>query len=296
MSFQLNLSIAACFLFAIFTSANAMEEIKVKPIAVSDNIHMLVGKGGNIGVLTGSDGTFVIDDQFAPLTEKIISAIKSIGGDTPRFLVNTHFHGDHTGGNENLGKKGTLIAAHDNVRIRLTNGSFISAFGMKSPPADEAALPVLTYSQDMHFHINNETVHVIHIANAHTDGDSIVHFKNANVIHAGDTFFNGFYPFIDAAHGGSLKGMINAAEQIIALSDDNTKIIPGHGPLTNKDQLQVYRDMLNTAYTRLLDLKNQGFSVDEVVNQKPLKDLESKWGNGIFTGDRWIQIVYPGVR
>ena len=218
-----------------------------------------------------------------------------MGGDTPKFLINTHFHGDHTGGNENLGSKGTLIVSHDNVRQRLEDGSFIKAFGMKSGPANKAALPVMTFSETMHFHINGDSVNAIHVPNAHTDGDSIIHFKKANVVHAGDVFFNGFYPFIDADHGGSVKGVIKAADTILAITDSNSKIIPGHGPLADKAQLQAYRDMLQTAYTRLVALKNQGMSAEDAIAKKPLADLEDKWGKGIFTGDKWIAVVYPGV-
>ena len=264
-------------------------------IPVTDNIYMLSGQGGNIGVFLGGDGTFVVDDQFAPLTEKILAAIKSVGGDTPRFLINTHFHGDHTGGNENLGKAGTLIVSHDNVRQRLVNGSFIEAFGMNAPPANKVALPVLTFSEDMHFHINNDSVNALYVPGAHTDGDSIIHFKKANVVHAGDVFFNGFYPFIDAANGGSLRGTIAAADAILALTDSKSKIIPGHGPLADKKQLQAYRDMLATAYTRLLKLKNEGASVEDAINHDPLADLESQWGGGIFKGEKWISIIYPAV-
>ena len=210
-------------------------------------------------------------------------------------MLNTHFHGDHTGGNENFGTKGVLIVSHDNVRERLNNGSFIQAFGMKAAPASKAALPVVTFSDDIHFHINSESVHAIHVANAHTDGDSFIHFKNANVVHAGDIFFNGFYPFIDAAHGGLLKGVIEAADKILSMTNAQSKIIPGHGPLADKAALQAYRDMLNIVYERLLKLKNEGTSVDDAVANKPLADLEAKWGGGIFTGDKWISIIYPGV-
>lgn len=166
---------------------------------------------------------------------------------------------------------------------------------MKSPPAHKLALPVLTFSEDMHFHINSQSVNAIHLPGAHTDGDSIIHFKNSNVVHRGDIFFNGFYPFIDAAHGGSLKGTILAVDSILAITDAQSKIIPGHGPLGDKAQLQAYRDMLNTAYTRLLKLKNEGVSAEEALMHDPLADLEAQWGNGIFTGEKWIGIIYPGV-
>jgi cyclase len=197
--------IAAFYLFTV-SALQAQDDVTIGVIPVTDNIYMLTGQGGNIGLFVGKDGTFVVDDQFSPLTDKIFAAIKSVGGETPRYLINTHFHGDHTGGNENLGKAGTLIISHDNVRERLVNGSYIEAFAMNAPPANAVALPVLTFSRDMHFHINDESVKAVHLPGAHTDGDSIIHFENANLVHAGDMFFNGFYPFIDAANGGSLKG------------------------------------------------------------------------------------------
>lgn len=288
-------AIAATYLLTLST-VFADEEVKINTIPVTDNIFMLMGKGGNIGLFTGADGTFVIDDQYAPLTEKILAAIKSAGGNTPRFLLNTHYHGDHTGGNENLGNTGALIVSHHNVRLRLKNGSYIQAFGMKSPPAKNVALPVVTYSDDMHFHINNETVRAVHVPSAHTDGDSFIHFQKANVVHAGDIFFNGFYPFIDAAGGGSMQGMVRAVDSILAITDANSKIIPGHGPLADRSQLVAYRNMLDTAYTRLLKLKNAGVSAEDAVVEGPLDDLEDEWGDGLFDGDRWITIVYPAVR
>ena len=287
--------VALPILLAGVQATSAQDEVKVDATGLTDSIHMLTGKGGNIGVFIGADGTFIIDDQYAPLSEKIVSKIKSIGGDTPKYVFNTHFHGDHTGGNENLGNMGSVIVSHDNVRKRLVNGSFIEAFGMKSAPASNAALPAITYSNNMHFHLNGDAVNAVHVANAHTDGDSFIHFKNANVIHAGDIFFNGFYPFIDAANGGSLAGVISAVDEILSMSDPDTKIIPGHGPLGDKAQLQAYRDMLSSAYQRLLKIKNGGGSVDDAVAQAPLADLEEKWGGGLFPGDKWIKIIYPGV-
>jgi len=291
---MLSAAIAAVYMFPASTLL-AQGDVKINPIPVSENIYMLSGQGGNIGLFLGEDGTFIIDDQFAPLTEKILAAIKSVGGDTPRFLINTHFHGDHTGGNENLGNVGTLIVSHDKVRERLVAGSYIKEFGMNSPPANKAALPVLTFSEDMHFYINNDSVNAVHVPSAHTDGDSIIYFKKANVVHAGDIFFNGFYPFIDAANGGSLRGTIAAVDAILAATDSKSKIIPGHGPLADKAQLQAYRDMLAIAYARLLKLKNDGVSVEDAIIHDPLSDLEAEWGNGIFSGEKWIRITYPAV-
>ncbi|MCP3892574.1 MAG: MBL fold metallo-hydrolase [Desulfobulbaceae bacterium] len=281
--------------FLLYAITVQADEKAVSLTPVTDQIYMIAGKGGNVGVFIGEDGTFLIDDNFDPLTEKIIAAIKSAGGDHPRFLINTHYHGDHTGGNENLGSGGTLIFSHDNVRERLKNGSFIKAFNAKSEATSAEGLPVVTFSDGINFHLNGDTIQAIHVAHAHTDGDSFIYFDKANVVHAGDILFNGFYPFIDVNHGGSLSGTIQAVNTILSLVDDNTKIIPGHGPLGNKDQLEMYLEMLNTAYERLRKLKAEGKTAQEAAATKPLADLEETWGDGIFTGDRWIEIIYGGV-
>jgi cyclase len=286
-----------CVIFLLLFSqiVIAQEEVRIESIKVTDQIYMLTGKGGNLGLFIGKDGTFLIDDQFAPLTEKIIAAIKSVGGESPKFLINTHYHGDHTGGNENFGKTGTLIFSHDNVRNRLLNGSFIREFNMKRDGVDPVGLPVVTFSEDISFHLNGDTVHAIHIPHSHTDGDAIIHFRSANVVHAGDVIFNGFYPFIDVSHGGSIKGMIAGVKKILLLSDEDTKIIPGHGPLTNAVELGNYLHMLETAYERLRKLKADGKTAQEAIEANPLADLEEEWGDGIFTGEKWIGIIFSGV-
>lgn len=288
------LSVVTAWLLSYAITVQADAD-KITPVPVTEQIYMIAGKGGNVGIFIGEDGTFLIDDNFAPLTEKIVAAIKSVGGDYPKFLINTHYHGDHTGGNENLGAGGTLIFSHDNVRERLKNGSFIQAFNMKSEATEPEGLPVVTFSEGISFHINNDTVKALHVAHAHTDGDSFIHFEKANVIHAGDILFNGFYPFIDVNHGGSLRGTIRAVDKILSLVDGDTKIIPGHGPLGNKAQLESYRDMLWTAYERLRKLKAAGKTAQEAAAAKPLADLETIWGDGNFTGDRWIEMIYSGV-
>ena len=193
MSKQYLLSIAVAVSLSLSSQSFAQQSpVKIEANQLTDNIYMITGQGGNIGLLTGAEGSFLIDDQFAPLTEKIIEVVKSVGGDAPRFLINTHFHGDHTGGNENLGEAGTLIMSHHAVRERLVNGYNISEFGMKVPPAGKPSLPTVTYSENMHVHINGETIRIIHVPSAHTDGDSFVVFEGANIVHAGDIFFNGF--------------------------------------------------------------------------------------------------------
>ncbi len=287
-----------CFLitgFMLLAVTVQAADVKITSIKVTEKIYMIKGDGGNIGLFTGGDGSFLIDDQFAPLTEKIVAAIKSAGGHYPRFLINTHYHGDHTGGNENLGKGGVLIFSHDNVRERLKSGAFIKEFNMKQAGVPKDGLPVVTFSVDISFHLNGDTVHAIHVPGAHTDGDSFIYFLSANVIHAGCIFFNGFYPFIDVGHGGSLKGMISAVDKILSLSDDSTKIIAGHGPLGDKKQLTGYRRMLMTVYERLRKLKAEGKTAKEAIAAGPLDDLDAVWGDGLFKSDRWIEIIYSGV-
>jgi cyclase len=224
-----------------------------------------------------------------------MAEIKNVGGNAPTFLLNTHFHGDHSGGNENFGKKGAMIISHDNVRKRLLAGSEIKEFGMVSPPAPAEALPIMTFDSQMHFHINGDDVTAIHVPNAHTDGDSFIHFKNANVIHAGDIFFNGFYPFIDSSHGGSVKGVISAVTAILALSNDETKIIPGHGPLASKADIEAYRKMLETADASLSPLKAKGLTKAQAIAKKPLQTIDKEWTNGMFSSDKWIEVIYPNA-
>lgn len=269
--------------------------VTIKAVPVSGPVHMLMGKGGNVGVLVGDDGTVMIDDQFAPLTASLLDAIKQLGGAFPKFVINTHMHGDHTGGNANLGKAGTTLVAHANVRKRLAEGATIKAFNMKMAPYAEHALPQITFTKDTTFHLNGETVHVFHAPNAHTDGDGVVHFVNANVIHAGDLFFNGFYPFIDPDNGGSLRGMIKAADAILARTNADTKIIPGHGPLATVADFEAYRDMLTTARTRLAALKQKGQPLSAALLAKPLADLDEKWSKGIFPTDKWISLIYDSI-
>jgi len=213
---------AAALLAAVVPAA--AQEITV----VKDGIHVIMGKGGNIGVSSGPDGGFMIDDQFAPATEAILGKIKSVTDQPVRFLVNTHHHRDHTGGNENLGKAGVLIFAHDNVRARLL-----------ASDAPASSLPVVTFSDTTTFNMNGQTIHVFHTEAAHTDGDAMILFREANVIHMGDTFFNGFYPFIDSKSGGSVDGVFAAIDKVLSLADANTVIIPGHGPIGDRDDLMA---------------------------------------------------------
>lgn len=291
---QMLAAIAAVGL-TIFT-AQALAQA-VTTASAGGRVSMLMGEGGNVAVSIGEDGTLMVDDQFAYMTESLLMAIEDAGGDEPRYVINTHYHGDHSGGNENLGDIGATILAHHNVRKRLEAGAVIAAFNVEIPPKAGSALPAITYDGGMTLHMNGEAVRLIHVSNAHTDGDTLVYFTGSNVIHMGDTFFNGFFPFIDTAHGGSLAGMIAAADVALNLGDDDTVVIPGHGPLSNKAELKAFRDMLTTANARLSKAKSAGKPLLAVLKANPLADLDAKWGNAMFTAERWIQIIYDrGVR
>lgn len=292
MSLKKLLIIISCL---VATSAFAQQDfskVQIETIPVAKGVYMLVGSGGNIGLSVGQDGAFLIDDQYAPLTDKILKAISAVTDKSVRFLVNTHWHFDHTGGNENIGKGGTIIIAHDNVRKRLAKGQFMKAFNVNIPPSPPKALPVITFADSVTFHWNNETLEVLHPQPAHTDGDAVIYFKSANVVHVGDLFFNGIYPFIDAGSGGSLEGVIAGVDEVLGRIDDNTKVIPGHGPLGNKTDLKAYRDMLATVHERMTKLIKKGKNIDEIVAAKPTADYDAKWGVGFLNPDQWVKIVY----
>ncbi len=271
------------------------DNVQIEVIDVAEGVYMLLGSGGNIGVSAGDDGVFVIDDQFAPLTEKILAAIATVSDKPVRFVVNTHWHFDHTGGNENMGAAGAILVAHENVRKRMSVEQFMKAFDRTVPASPPGALPVITFTDAITFHWNGDDLHVFHVDPAHTDGDAIIHFKEANAVHMGDTYFSGMYPFIDVGSGGSIDGMIAAADEVLALSDDATKIIPGHGPLSNKAELHAYRDMLATARDRIHALISEGKSQEEVVAAKPTGDLDAEWGGGFMQPDVWVGIVYASM-
>ena len=248
-----------------------------------------------MGLCVGEDGAFLIDDQFAPLTDKIRATIAKITDKPLKFVLNTHWHGDHTGGNENLGQAGALIVAHENVRKRMSTKQFIKAFNRESPASPKVALPAVTFTDSVTLHLNDEDIHAFHVAPAHTDGDSIVHFKKANVMHLGDTFFNGMYPFIDVSSGGSVDGVIASATRVLEIADADTKIIPGHGPLSNEKELEAYRDMLQTVRDRVKKLKDAGKTAAEVVASLPTKDFDEKWGGGFMKAAPFTQFVYESL-
>ena len=287
---------AVVVLAAAPLAAQNLDNVQIKTVPVTDGVYMLTGQGGNIGLSIGKDGAFLIDDQYAPLTEKIVNAVTALTDEPIRFLVNTHWHGDHTGGNENMGTSGVIIVAHENVRERMSTTQFIEAFQMTATASPEAALPVITFTDALTFHYNDDVLHVFHVEHAHTDGDAIIHFREANVFHMGDTFFNGMYPFIDVSSGGTIDGMIEAADTVLKLTNRKTKIIPGHGPLGTVKDLRKYRDMLELVRERIRPMMLAGKYRDAVIAAKPTRDLDKKWGRGFMKPDQWVGIVFDGMR
>lgn len=268
-------------------------EIKVERIA--PGVAVLFGAGGNIGLSYGEDGNVLVDDQFAPLTEKIAAAVRSLDPDPIRFVINTHWHFDHTGGNENLGKAGAVIMAHDNVRKRMSTEQFLAALNLKVPPSPKDALPVVTFGQGVTLHLNGDTLHVIHVANAHTDGDSLVHWQKADVLHMGDTFFHRqSFPFIDLSSGGSIDGLIKAIDQALGMAGERTRIIPGHGPVASKAELAAYRAMLADVRGQVAAGIAAGRTLPQIQAERPA----ARYGmpDGFIKPDGFVKAVHDSLR
>jgi cyclase len=257
------------------------EKIQIKTTDLGANTYMLQGQGGNITVAVGADGIIMVDGQFAPLSDKIKVAIKAIAPLPVKYLINTHYHGDHTGGNENFAKDGIVIVAHDNIRVRLAAGTIVGLTGAKTPPRAAEALPKQTYfGGSIAVEVGGRKAQLTHVANAHTDGDTWVYFSDANVLATGDTFNNlKRYQNIDFANGGDVRGMIRALDTYLKTTNDNTKIVPGHGPLASKADLATFRTMLMTSHDRIQKLFDEGKTEEEVIALKPLADLDATWAN-----------------
>jgi glyoxylase-like metal-dependent hydrolase (beta-lactamase superfamily II) len=253
-------------------------DVKVTAQPVNGSVHMLTGAGGNVGVSVGEDGTLIIDDQYAPLAERIQAALDGLGGDKPRLILNTHVHGDHTGGNAHFGATGTIIA-HDNVRIRLLEGD-----------PERTALPLVTYSQRVTVHFNDETIELIHLPTGHTDGDSVVWFKTANVIHMGDHLFVDRFPYVDVGNGGTVRGFMRNLATVLEMVPDDVHVIPGHGPLTNKAAISSSLEMIRATRNVVAEGIAEGLSEEELIAQG-LGDEWASFGSGFINEERWIRIL-----
>lgn len=261
--------------------------VEVKAAKVAGSVYIITGAGGNIGASVGEDGIVIVDDQYAPLAPKIEAALKTISDKPLRFVLNTHYHGDHTGGNEHFGKSAPIIA-HENVRNRLKSGTTVR--GNQNPAAPKAALPIVTFDQSLTVHLNGEDVRAIHVPHGHTDGDAVIFFTQSNVVHMGDVLFNGTFPFIDLENGGSVKGVIAACEKVLAATPDDVKIIPGHGAVMDKAGMRKYVEMLKATSATVAKALAAGKTADQLKSEKVLAEWES-WGAGFIKTDVWIDTL-----
>jgi len=276
---------------AIVFSASAQRDLRnveVTSEEIAPGVAVLFGAGGNIGVSHGEDATLIIDDQFAPLSAKIEAAVEGLGATPVRYVVNTHWHGDHTGGNEHFGKTGATIFAHDHVRVRMADPTLSGRGGQ---PASREALPVVTYAQGLKLHLNDDTLNVMFLGGGHTDGDSVVIWEQANIVHMGDLYFKipGF-PYIDVRSGGSVYDAMRSLDLVIAMIDGETKVIPGHGPMSGKGELVAYRAMIGEAAKRVDALREEGKTLEEALAQKPLADMDR--GEGFVGADAFITAIW----
>jgi len=284
-------------LFACFTTAAAQDvRVEFTNFQLSDTIYMLRGRGGNVGVSTGEDGLYIIDDQVRPITEQLLQAIHEISDKPISFVINTHYHGDHVGGNETIGGTGAVIIGHDNIRKRMSTEQISIFMKSTTPPYAEGALPVLTFNDRFSLHFNCESATAYYVANGHTDGDSIIHFPASNVIHMGDMYFNGLYPYVDLDAGGAIQGVIAAADLALSLADESTQIIPGHGPLATKLDLQGYRAMLVTARNNVQALIDQGMDLQQVIDAKPTSEWDETLGEVWITPPQFVTFIYNSLK
>lgn len=271
--------------------AQDFSDVEITAIKVAGNVYVLEGRGGNIGVSAGPDGVLIVDDQFAPLADKIRAALKAINPGELKFVLNTHWHGDHTGGNEVFGAEAPIIA-HDNVRKRLSTEQQL--FDRAVPAAPPEAWPVITFDESVSIHFNGEEIEVIHFPSGHTDGDSVIFFTGSNVVHMGDDFFKDRFPFVDLSSGGSVTGLLKNIGMVIERLPDDVRVIPGHGSLATLDDLKRYHQMLQETVTLVRQKMELGQSLDE-IKQEGVPDEWSEWGSGFISADRWLEIVYRSL-
>jgi len=294
--FRFPLTATVASLVVSAASAQAQQQaVEYLPTTLSPTVTMVQGRGGNIAVSAGEDGVFIIDDQLEPLTDQLVASIRTISDRPIRFVINTHYHGDHVGGNEKIGKAGAVIIAHDNIRERMTTDQFNHFFNDTTPAWPKAALPVVTFNDQVTLHLNGEAVTAYHVPRGHTDGDSIVMFAGSNVLHMGDIFFNGRYPYIDLDGGGTLQGMIAAVAKGVELANDDTKVIAGHGPLSDRAGLQEYHDFLVTVRDRVQALIDRGMTLQQAIAAKPTAEWDSILGETWITGDQLVTFAYNSL-
>ena len=284
-------------LFASINSLSAQNKpVEITTFQLSDTVYMLKGRGGNVGISTGGDGLYIIDDQIRPVTSQLLQAIRKVSDEPIRFVINTHYHADHTGGNETIGAAGTVIISHDNIRKRMTTEQVSVFMQNTTPPYPKDALPILTFNDRMSLHLNGETATAYYVANGHTDGDSIIHFPGSNVIHMGDMFFNAQYPYVDLDAGGSIQGMVAAADLALSLADESTRIIPGHGPLGMTEDLKNYRDYLINAGANVQELIDKDMSLQQVIAAEPTKEWDESLGKAWITPAQFTTFIYNSLK
>ena len=268
------------------------DTVEIKTTQLAGNLYMLEGSGGNIGVSVGEDGVFLIDSQFAELTDKIINAVAAITDEPIRYVLNTHHHPDHTGGNENLAAHDVIILSHENARKYMAEGNFNVVTQRELPPLPESALPVISFNESLSLHINGENIRAFHVDPAHTDGDAFVYFPDANVIHVGDVFRTTSYPLVDAGANGSFRGIMAAYKRLIDLAGPGTKILPGHGVLSTREDVQQQLAMFETILNRVQGHIEEGRSLEEVIAATPTAEFDQRWGSGRVTGADITTVIY----
>jgi cyclase len=285
--------IAAILISGTLTSAQQnMDTVTIRPVKVKDNLFMLKGNGGNIGLLSGPDGSFMVDDQYAPLSEKIVAAITKLTPNAVKYLVNTHVHGDHSGGNENFGKQGITIVAQENVRMRMTKPYTNPMNNQTTPPRDPSAWPLVTFDETIRLHLNGEDIEITHFKlGAHTDGDAVVQFKNANVLHAGDLFVRYGYPYIDGSRGGTYKGFIKSLDKIIEMTDDQTVIMPGHGELATRHDVKALRDKLVDIGDKVAAAVKKGKKLEDIPGLGITDPYDAELGKGFQKGKDFVMMI-----
>lgn len=297
---KLMLSAVAVLFFAMFAFAQDEDfsKVQIKVQKVAGSVYMLEGAGGNIGVSVGDDGIVIVDDQFAPLADKIRAALKGITDKPVRFVINTHYHGDHTGGNLPFQKDAPIIA-HDNVRKRLAEGitgGVGKSLSFEEKPAPQGALPILTFDHQVTIHLNGEDIRALHFPSGHTDGDTVIFFPKSNVVHMGDDFVTYGFPFVDVNSGGSVRGMIDAVDKVLAQVPADVKIIPGHGPLSGVTEVRDFQQMLRDTLAAVESAMKKGMTLDQMKEQKILAKWDS-YGSGdkFVKTDVWIETIYADL-